>query len=354
MGNVAFFVDLPNFYSRLLKSKIEDPKTLRDYFLDWLDFDLLARSLADSFTGIWVFYSGERIGPSSERIKGEDLKKYVRRINALEGVTARDVNIPGEQREPVPYKCENCGREGISEAVSEKGIDASITVHLFDTMDSWDTAYLLSGDADFVPVVASLRRRGKIVIGAGFSDASDSLIRECFDYIDLSKGYILQDVLGYLLFKKDGVLQKWLTGKVIPQEGFIPPDSVERSVAVEPELHMEIDYMAEGMGIYKIYLRSFNNPTTLSEWLEIIKKLKDRFPDNVEVPDILIHNRPEKFKFIGLSELEWECIKRRLDSFISEIAAVKVIARTDNGVECLTEFALNTDNGEYEPMPGVG
>lgn len=187
MTRAALFVDLPNFYSHLLKSGIEEPRFLRDYFLHWLDLDLLAYALAGEVSGIWVFYSGERIGPSDQRIVGSHLKDYIARINALEGVTAWDVNIQGEQREPFKVRCESCGKEAVIEWISEKGIDASLTVHLFDTMDSWDVAYLLSGDADYVPAVASLRRRGKIVKGAGFPDqCSSALIRECYDYIDLS------------------------------------------------------------------------------------------------------------------------------------------------------------------------
>src|SRR5262249_34172492 len=102
--------------------------------------------------------------------------------------------------------------------VSEKGIDTSLTVHLFDTADSWDVAFLLSGDADFVPVVSSLRRRGKIVIGAGFGDASTALIRECYQYIDLSKEFLIDDVLAFMLFKPDGILFNWLAMEVIPPQ----------------------------------------------------------------------------------------------------------------------------------------
>ena len=139
MANAALFVDLPNFYSHLLKSGIEEPRFLKEYFLYWLDFDLLAEALAKAFSGVWVFYSGQRIGPSDERIEGQYLNKYIDRINALRGVTARDANIPGEQREYLVLKCHKCGGEQTVEHRSEKGIDASLTVHLFDTMDSWDT-----------------------------------------------------------------------------------------------------------------------------------------------------------------------------------------------------------------------
>lgn len=41
----ALFVDLPNFYSHMLKSGIAEARELRDYFLHGLDFDLLAMRL---------------------------------------------------------------------------------------------------------------------------------------------------------------------------------------------------------------------------------------------------------------------------------------------------------------------
>ena len=214
MNGKAVFVDLSNFYSRLLESGIDEPRILRDYFLNWLDFDLLAENLAGESSSVWVFHSGRKFGPKSNRIQDEYLNNYIERINSLKGVTARDVDIEGSQREPATYECEKCGHQGVSTWESEKGIDASLIVHLFDTMDSWDVAYLLSGDADFVPAVASLRRRGKIVVGAGFSGRSSSLVRECYDYVDLAKTYLRADVFAYRIFGQEGLAKRWLTDDV--------------------------------------------------------------------------------------------------------------------------------------------
>jgi uncharacterized LabA/DUF88 family protein len=214
MNREAVFVDLPNFYSHLLRSKIGQPRLLRDYFLKWFDFDRLAAALTGGSPSVWVFYSGRRFGPSHNRIEGKYLDEYIGRTNALTGVTAWNVNIGGKQREAATYVCEQCGHEGVVQWESEKGIDASLTVRLFDTMDSWDVAYLLSGDADFVPAVASLRRRGKRVVGAGFPARSPALVRECYKYVDLCELFLREDVAAYLLFKEDGVVQKWLLGEV--------------------------------------------------------------------------------------------------------------------------------------------
>ncbi len=67
MTTQALFVDLPNFCSHLLDSDIEDPRLLRDYFLYWLDFDRLAEKLTGQFSSVWVFHSGRRFGPRSNR-----------------------------------------------------------------------------------------------------------------------------------------------------------------------------------------------------------------------------------------------------------------------------------------------
>lgn len=206
----ALFVDLPNFYSGLLRSGIADERTLRDYFLYWFDFDRLAEKLTGSFCPVWVFYSGRRFGPSANRIQERYLDELIARFNSLRGVTAWDVNIPGQQREPASYACENCGHSGMAQWESEKGIDASLTVHLFDTMETWETAFLLSGDADFVPAVQSLRRRGKIVIGAGFATPSSALVRECYDYIDLLSDFIHDDFVAFEVFRENGLLDAWM------------------------------------------------------------------------------------------------------------------------------------------------
>ena len=213
MRNQSVFVDLSNFYGQLLQSNIGPANDLKRYFVEWLDLDALAFSLANEFPTVWVFYSGQRIGPSSERIQGSHLDDLVRRLDALQGVTTRNANISGDQREIGVYTCKQCGNQGNVEWVSEKGVDASLSVQLFDTMESWDVAYLLSGDADFVPAVTSLRRRGKIVIGAGFpSKASPALIRECYSYVDLVETYLRRDFLAYKVFRPAGLAETFLEG----------------------------------------------------------------------------------------------------------------------------------------------
>lgn len=213
----AVFVDLPNFYSRLVKSGIGEPRELRDYFLQWLDLDLLSKWLTGQTCPTWVFYSGRRIGPSSERIEGQHLEDFIKRTNRLPSVTAYDVNIPGDQREPFTTKCE-CGKTVTGLWESEKGVDASLIVHLFDTAESWEEAILLSGDADFTPAVRSLRRRGKIVSGAGFAAASESLIREFYRFENLAESLLKDDFAAFLLFGPGKLVDQWMSASVTVDE----------------------------------------------------------------------------------------------------------------------------------------
>ncbi len=338
MVTTALFVDLPNFYSRLLKSGIEEPRFLRDYFLNWLDYDLLAKRLAGTFSGIWVFYSGERIGPSSERIAGEYLRKYINRVNALEGVTARNVNIPGEQREPGEYRCEECGHEGISESKSEKGVDASLIVHLFDTMDSWDIAYLLSGDADYVPAVASLRRRGKIVIGAGFSDASPALVRECYDYIDLCDVYLREDVAAHTIFREsDGIVHKWLTEKLHCKPGY--------TSSTPAWLEFGWRFSEEITSPYFSVVLTSKGSFDFSTRHEEVKKLQSKFPNCV------IRMDPDHGSYeLRVNHLFGIGVKRRLESSISQIEGLHLHHKSGLAASYRINYEYNQDENRYNPV----
>jgi uncharacterized LabA/DUF88 family protein len=317
MERTALFVDLSNFYSNLLRSGIGEPSLLREYFLKWLDFDLLARSLVDTFSGIWVFYSGERIGPAAQRIIDADFKVYISRINRLEGVTAHDANIPGSQRETMIVKCDNCGREVVGEWQSEKGVDAALTVHMFDTMDSWDTAYLLSGDADFVPAVASLRRRGKIIIGGGLPDASSAaLVRECYSYVDLCERFLGQDAAAYAVFEDNGLAQQWFEQEVIGEP------STDASIMIRGDVEGRTKGTPTHYELLLSSSASFNN----AKRMELIEGYRQRF--SAWVPVLLNHGGPGQTPGCRLrfSLPVGRAIARRICQFGRKIPGVEIIA----------------------------
>ncbi len=361
MTGQALFVDLPNFYSRLLSSGIADATVLKGYFLHWFDFDRLAEKLTEEFSPVWVFYSGERIGPRSKRIQNRCLGDFVKRINSLRGVTARDVNIPGQQREPASYRCQKCGHEGTAHWESEKGIDASLTVHLFDTMGTWDVGYLLSGDADFVPAVASLCRRGKIVIGAGFPDASPALRRECYYYIDLCSDFLREDVAAYEVFREGGIVHRWVTDEVEPlSRSAKPPERVSLSFTWEPSRRPDVTEAARLLSFnessdlevsYSVDLWS-EASIDLSKREEQISAFRQRFPEHfVEVSP----PTAERFQYeLRISPLSWNGVVRRLEALISSIVGLRVLPDYRSGVHPYGGYGLDYqyDSGmnRYEPI----
>lgn len=333
MLDTALFVDLSNFYNDLLRSEIDEREVLKDYFLEWLDFDRLAEALTGECSSVWIFYSGSKLGPKEQRIQDKRLTDYIKRINSLQGVTARDVNIPGEQREQGTYKCE-CGREGVAEWVSEKGVDASLTVHLFDTMDSWQIAYLLSGDADYVPVVGSLRRRGKIVIGAGFSSPSSALVRECYHYVDLRHWFLKDDVFAYRMFGLDGVVARWLCNEVkstvtidplqfkVEWSGYSRPDRGRELLLIAPD-HAELE-ARHGL----------------------LEDLRPKYPDNFGE----FHKQGKRCQlFIGDKALAG--VERRLDALVSSLDMVQRVPRIPGGILEMTH-KYNPNTKQYERSPG--
>lgn len=316
MHESAVFIDLPNFYSALLRSSIAEPRQLKDYFLEWLDLDCLAYRLAGDSVPVWIFYSGRRVGPSSNRIQDSILNEYIKRINRLPGVTARDVEIPGTQREPVSYTCSKCGEAVTGQFESEKGIDASLIVHLFDTVESWQMAYLLSGDADFAPAISSLRRRGKIITGAGFADASAVLIREFYHYRDLT-AFVTQDFAAYQVFKAGGVLDRWLT-EPIPAT----PKNIDKA-RIKTYCHWRrredqignIDFDAPYRSGVSDYQQTFgwirfedNNLMDRGEKDLPLQDFAKRFPQ-FALPDD---------RFILISPVLWRAIDRRMPALLSK------------------------------------
>ena len=216
-------VDLPNFYNGLVAAKLCPPDMIKRYFLDWLDLDLLSSTISpldSTDMGTWIFYSLRAMGPRALRIEKEELEAFIERQDCIEGVSSLEVGIRGKQNESYRPSCEKCGDEVerckcggkiITRFESEKGIDSSLITHLFETIDSWATATILSQDSDYSPAVRALRRKGKIVYGAGFSKrASGALIRECYGYKDVLKEYLLADLELFSVFQKDGSLSKFV------------------------------------------------------------------------------------------------------------------------------------------------
>lgn len=204
-------IDLPNLYNAVERSELacEDPRELRLYFTEWLDLDLLVRSIEDqNLSGVCIFHSSKGIGRRL-KISGDKLTEYLERIYKLPSVTTIDAGVPGKQSETFSFDCPKCKRTCTASTTSEKGVDTAIITHLFDTMDYWDRAILISQDADYCPAVAAIRRKGKSVIGAGVTaQVAPALVRECYSYVDIIEQFIREDYKNYKIYRPDGFVDQ--------------------------------------------------------------------------------------------------------------------------------------------------
>lgn len=267
------------------------------------------------------------------------------------------MDIPGEQREAAKYLCEQCGHEGIAQWESEKGIDSSLAVRMFDTADSWDTAYLLSGDADFVPAVASLRRRGKIVIGAGFAEPSSALVRECYYYEDLAAEFVRDDMVAFRVFGRDGLASLWLGEEVEPAESPKDPTAdIELTVTAvfmkqgEWTEHSHLLNLANvgiGGSRYLIYFLA-DGSIDMRTRDEAFFALTSAFPMYFEEP-----RRSEQRADLSISSLAWNGIERRLPMFAASHPKVRIHRRGNAELTCTVSYSLDLESGRFV-LSGVG
>jgi len=206
-------IDLSNFFNGLVAESSADPGLTKAYFMNWLDLELMASAInpePSASMGTWIFYSNRAMGRGPARLSPKEVAEFTKRHNRISGISAIDVGIPGEQGESFRFTCSKCGAENETQTQSEKGIDSSLITHLFDTMDHWKTATIVSQDADYVPTVRALRKRGKLIYGAGFiKRAAEPLITECFEYKDVMREYVQDDMTLFFLFKKGGRLSQF-------------------------------------------------------------------------------------------------------------------------------------------------
>lgn len=210
-------VDGPNLYNdvgRLLSPFMEKRSLGADrsaqYYGAWFDVDrLVAATLHPAHEpnswqdmGTVIFHSRKGVGApkSPYSIQGDAVLDFWARQGSNPGTSTVLVDIPGS-------------RQG-----SEKGIDTSIVVYLFETAERWDRAILFTNDSDFVPAVWALRRRGKRVYCASHSeDLSSPLVQACQHFLPLSPEFLLSDLALFEVLLPNSVLDQFLDSAGIAQ-----------------------------------------------------------------------------------------------------------------------------------------
>lgn len=232
-------VDGANVYNSVASHLAENAgsaKTeIREYFLHWFDLDRFAKETlhtsSDPALGIVAIHSNKPLGAGDYRIKDQDLTAFWGRQAGAPNTSCMLVDVPGEQRETYRFECKKCNHPNEALSTGEKGVDNAMTVHLFESAGSWDSACIFSRDADFVPTIWALRRRGKkVFVAAKERDRQGALARASQSFFALALDFALHDFLAFLFLRNDGVLDRMVASFASGREGsvrcFLNPDNI--------------------------------------------------------------------------------------------------------------------------------
>lgn len=155
------------------------------YYREWFDIDRLvtatlgAELRLDTWKdlGITLFHSLRAPGEEGSvyRLEGKETLPFWARQGMAPNTATQLIQVPGPK---------------------EKGVDTAIVVHLFETIDSWESAVIFSNDADYVPAVQALRRRGKRVYCASPPNPDDKarpLVQACQSFLPWDMQFLRAD-----------------------------------------------------------------------------------------------------------------------------------------------------------------
>lgn len=190
-----------------------DDATQRRYFSEWFDIDrLIAATLGEELKlspykdlGIVIVHSLRGIGDEGSLWRIEQTK-------ATEPFWARQGAAPNTSTLLVQVK-----------GPKEKGVDTAIVVYMFETIDQWSSAVIFSNDADYVPAVWSLRRKGKRVYCAA-SDSSSPLVQACQTFLPWHEDFLRADRALFHFLQKGGGLDQLFEDSFVKSQR--PPDSI--------------------------------------------------------------------------------------------------------------------------------
>ena len=211
-------IDGPNVFNSLARHLAakggDNAGFLREYFLEWFDFDrLVLKAIGDQTPpalGIAIFHSSKALSRGATRLEGDDCRRFWARQAGNYDTSDMIIDIPADQREVYEFECSKCAEKNCTQVAGEKGVDSAMIVHMFETAASWQTLAIFSRDADFAPAVSALRRRGKQVFAVGEAgDQETALGRASQSFFTLPLDAVVQDFGAFLLCRSGGVLDQW-------------------------------------------------------------------------------------------------------------------------------------------------
>ena len=190
--------EIGRYLSGVADPAATSPAHSQRYLLEWFDADRFVQATLGSRRvnpitdlGIVLFRSRKALGTEPYYVPGgEKLDEFWQRQGSNPATSAFLVDLPGPR---------------------EKGLDTSIVVYLFETVERWDVAVLFTDDADFVPAVWALRRRGKRVLCAAHA-AQDHppLVAACQHFLPWDLDFLRADRDLFEAVQSGGKLESFL------------------------------------------------------------------------------------------------------------------------------------------------
>jgi hypothetical protein len=191
---VRAFIDFWNFQLAVNKWRPNFP-------LDWKKLGpWLALRAGDEFVAAGqagnVRYEGLHVYMSHNPLatKDDGLRNWA--TNVLDRFPGVEVEMK-ERRPKDPPDCPVCHKPiptcphcaSSMKRTTEKGIDTAIVTDMIRLAweNAWDLAVLVSADADFIPAVEFLNKKGRKVIHGGFPPKGMDLARKCWASFDITK-----------------------------------------------------------------------------------------------------------------------------------------------------------------------
>lgn len=143
-STVPIVIDGPNFINRLLDLSIDKDILARQLTLDGFRTRLnkiVGEMNLDIQVDIVEFVCSKKLfGPDRNKFTPEERDSMLQRLMHERGIHIEEVSLPG---------------------TAEKGVDTTVSSVLDEYTEKTESAFLMSHDRDYVPVLKKLRRKGK-------------------------------------------------------------------------------------------------------------------------------------------------------------------------------------------------
>jgi len=213
-------IDGPNLFNdvdRVLEKSTDPADTLRRaYFTNWFDVDRVVEATISQHVpdyrllglGVVIFHSDKALGRSAARLLQPATDTFWGRQSSAPGVSTILVSVPGQQPDKTTT-CPHCEKEVPVEPRGEKGVDTSMVTYLYEALEQWTQAILFTNDADFVPPITALRRRGKRVFVASLPTPKVSALRRVSQsFFPIDAGLIERDFAAFRMLQPGGAFDR--------------------------------------------------------------------------------------------------------------------------------------------------